>query len=281
MAKVWREFKKYEESRKKTTRFLNNIHRKSVRDRKKLSRQREVARNKRMRECKREKQKREAAKQKTYTNTTHEPITFSGILLAVGALVLFGLFFVFWFKFGFWKSVWTTITLFFLLTQISDNISKKTFDIWGYVFVALLAITIILCFSMGFWWGLLAGIGVCAVAFVLYLLFSKSEASNETIQQEENDQDEPGEDKQLSHLHDILEEFDLHKQIINTSDDPTVVKTHLDGLLGVMDEIMTYDETLLRKAGMTKSTMPQQKQKVLELYDTMIEQAKEKQTNKE
>ena len=59
MAKLPKTFKKYEDNRKRTERFLNKVHRKSVSDWKKASRQREAARNKRLREYKREKEKQE------------------------------------------------------------------------------------------------------------------------------------------------------------------------------------------------------------------------------
>lgn len=77
----------------------------------------------------------------------------------------------------------------------------------------------------------------------------------------------------VAYLRDLLENFERHKKIVNTSNDPEVVRDNLDRLLADMDEIMTYDEALLRKAGMTKEKMPEQKEKVLSLYDVMIRQA--------
>lgn len=284
MAKKYYTFKKYEENRKKTDRFLKKVHRKSVRDWKKASRQREAARNKRMRAYKREKDKRNAEKQKAYNNAnTATTFTFGDTMLALVALILFGLFFVFWFEFGFWKSVWTTIILFLFFSQIVDDISNRAFDLFSYVIIALFAATVIFCFVVGFWWGLLIGVGLCAVVFVLYLLFSSNDEIDEETENNDIEPEEQVEDRseQIPYLQSLLTEFDRHKRIINTSDDPDAVKRSLDCLLGIMDEIMTFDEMLLRKAGMTKSQMPEHKARVLELYDTMIEQAREEQKNKQ
>ena len=116
MAKVWREFKKYEESRKKTTRFLNNLHRKSVRDWKKISRQQETARNKRLREYKREKEKREKAREKERVKnptTSQEPLTASEFLsVCVFLAIVVALIFLI-FKVGF---LWTVLISLIVLT---------------------------------------------------------------------------------------------------------------------------------------------------------------------
>lgn len=97
MAKLPKTFKKYEENRKRTERFLNKVHRKSVSDWKKASRQREAARNKRLREYERERKQREKVREKERAKTAstpQEPLTGSELLsvfvfLAIIAVLIF------------------------------------------------------------------------------------------------------------------------------------------------------------------------------------------------
>ena len=131
MAKAWREFKKYEESRKKTTRFLGNLHRKSVSDWKKASRQREVARNKRLREYKREKEKQVRAREKEReknASAPREPMTFSEFLCGVGFMVAIVVMFILFFVIGFWKTILLGVGLFVAIIIISvkiDGVKEK------------------------------------------------------------------------------------------------------------------------------------------------------------
>jgi len=83
------------------------------------------------------------------------------------------------------------------------------------------------------------------------------------------------EQKQIEYLKSLLPEIDTCKDVINNSSDPKAVKTNLDRLLVIMDEIIDTPEEILNKAGMTNSTMPQQKENVLKNYDILIKQAEE------
>lgn len=83
------------------------------------------------------------------------------------------------------------------------------------------------------------------------------------------------EQKQIEYLKSLLPEIDTCKDIINNSSDPKAVKTNLDRLLIIMEEIIDTPEEILNKAGMTNSTMPQQKENVLKNYDILIKQAEE------
>ena len=116
MAKLPKTFKKYEENRKKTERFLNKVHRKSVSDWKKASRQREAARNKRLREYEREKKQREKAREKERAKnaaTPQEPLTGSELLSVVVFLAIIVVLFILVCKVGF---LWTVLISLIVLT---------------------------------------------------------------------------------------------------------------------------------------------------------------------
>lgn len=274
MAKKYYTFKKYEESRKKTEKFLKALNRNN-----RKSWKRALNTKKRTRASAAKNTKKSTNKATTQKQTTG-PLTFGDIIFALCIILLVVLFFLLWFEWGLWKAVCSTIILFLLIAQIQGDISNHAFDIWGYIFVAIIAIAAILCFALGFWKGLLVSVGICVFAFVLYMFWGEREQPMNTDAY--NDDEEEGNDQytQISYLKDLLEQFDKHKEIINSSDNPDAVKNSLDYLLDIMDEIMTFDEITLRQAGMTKSQMPEQKARVLELYDTMIEQAREMQNTR-
>lgn len=275
MAKKYYTYKKYEENSKKADRFLRAVHRKSVSDWKKASRRREAARNKRMRAYKREQNKRNFSKQKALTNTNistpREPLTFGDIIFGLFVLFLFVLFFVLWIKFGFWESAWATIILFTLLSQITDDISNKSFDLWDYLFIGLFIITVILCFKIGFWKGILISVGICILIIVLST-FSQTEETNNETTPEDHTEDRRA---QLPYLHSLLAEIKKHQDIANSSNDPDEVKRHLDCLIGIIDEILTFDEGLLKEVGMAKANAELAKSDILKVYDIMIADARD------
>ena len=84
---------------------------------------------------------------------------------------------------------------------------------------------------------------------------------------------------QKRYLQNLLLKIEKYQDIANNSNDVIQVKQNVDKLLSVMDEIISYDEQTLRQAGLTKSTMPQQKQWILQHYDIILEQATERQNN--
>ena len=131
MAKLPKTFKKYEENRKRTERFLNKVHRKSVSDWKKASRQREAARNKRLREYKREKEKRERARDREQAKnaaTPHEPMTFGEFLSGIGFMLALVVMFILFFVIGFWKTILLGVGLFvavIVILVIIDEVKEK------------------------------------------------------------------------------------------------------------------------------------------------------------
>ena len=286
MASKQRTFKKYEENRKKLERLRKRVHRKSVSNLKKIARQKETSRNKRIRTYNRKKNKYYSSKSKSnksnQTPVNHDSLTSGEISSFFFTLLLLALFFILWFKWGFWKSLWTTIIILFLTAQISADLTNKSFDISGYLITAIFTAIVILCFSLGICKGVLVSLVVLVLFLILYALFCKNEtpedAKSESIIY---DTQSASTKDHISFLHGLLSDFDMHKEIINTSDNPDTVKESLDCLLEIMDIIMTFDEELLREAGMTKSQMPEQKDHVLQLYDTMIAQAREAQESKE
>lgn len=84
------EFKKYRDNRKKAEAFRKKVHRKAVRDLKKIFRQKEAARKKRMNAYKREAEKAKTAKSKTAAKNISEPFTFEDFKV----LLVLGLFFI-------------------------------------------------------------------------------------------------------------------------------------------------------------------------------------------
>lgn len=135
------------------------------------------------------------------------------------------------------------------------------------VLIAIVILAIVLLFTCG------VRKTVIILAVVLGALFIIAVIREITVEKKTSGFDAESEQGKIDYLHTLLEELETSRDIVNSSDNPDEVKTRLDTLLIVMDEIMTYDEELLRKAGMTKETMPEQKARVLELYDTIIEQA--------
>lgn len=131
MAKLPKTFKKYEDNRKRTERFLNKVHRKSVSDWKKASRQREAARNKRLREYKREKEKRERARDREQAKnaaTPHEPMTFGEFLSGIGFMLALVVMFILFFVIGFWKTILLGVGLFvavIVILVIIDEVKEK------------------------------------------------------------------------------------------------------------------------------------------------------------
>lgn len=231
MAKKYYTFKKYEENRKKTDRFLKTVHRKSVSDWKKASRQREAARNKRLREYEREKVKREKAREKERAkNATapQEPLTGSEFL----------------------------------------SVS---------VFLAIIAVLIFLICKVGFLLTVLISLIVLTIAFIINTTIEskKAECAAEMENYLNAEPEEPDRRNQIPYLKSLLVEIRKHQTIANTSNDPDEVKKHLDCLLGIMDEIATFDNATLKQAGMTKANYVSARAELLEVYDTIIAQAGE------
>lgn len=227
MAKLPKTFKKYEENRKRTERFLNKVHRKSVSDWKKASRQREAARNKRLREYERDRKQREKAREKERAKnaaTPHEPMTFGEFLSGIGFLLAIIVMFILFFVIGFWKTI-------------------------------------------------LLGVGLFVAIIVILVVIDEVKEKRNAEMDQYLDAEPEDRSNQIPYLKSLLGEIRKHQTIANTSNDPDEVKTHLDCLLAVMDEIATFDDATLKQAGMTKANYESAKADLLEVYDAMIAQA--------
>ena len=137
------------------------------------------------------------------------------------------------------------------------------------------AISIEIILNVGFKGFLIFIAVIIALFFAVVFFISWREVNQEEQQREEQEKQEVDEN-QILYLQSLLTNIDKYQAVINNSDNVNDVKKNLDWLLAVMDEIMSYDEETLRSAGMTKSTMPQQKEFVLKNYDIVLEQARER-----
>lgn len=119
MAKLPKTFKKYEENRKKTERFLKHLEKSGKKARsasRKYARQKEAARNKRLREYERERKQREKAREKERAKTAatpQEPLTGSELLSVFVFLLIIAVLIFLIYKVGF---LWTVLISLIVLT---------------------------------------------------------------------------------------------------------------------------------------------------------------------
>lgn len=114
-------------------------------------------------------------------------------------------------------------------------------------------------------------IAVIVIAFIIYLKLHPAEEA-----QAVGNKLSEGE---IEELHRHLENIDMYKNVVNTSTDVYAVKCAMDELIEIIDCIMSYDEDALNEAGMSKEKLPEQKQFILDNYDTILEQAAEGKNN--
>ena len=81
---------------------------------------------------------------------------------------------------------------------------------------------------------------------------------------------------EIDELQRHLSNIDVYKDIANNSSDAYAVQYAMDELLKSIDFIMSYDEEELHAAGMSKVKLPTQRAFIVQHYDDMIEQAKER-----
>ena len=134
MAKLPKTFKKYEENRKKTERFLKHLEKSGKKARsatRKYARQKEAARNKRLREYERERKQREKAREKERAKnaaTPHEPMTFGEFLSGIGFMLALVVMFILFFVIGFWKTILLGVGLFvavIVILVVIDEVKEK------------------------------------------------------------------------------------------------------------------------------------------------------------
>lgn len=232
MARKYYTYRKYEDNRKKTERFLNNMEKagkKARSDRKKYARQKESVRNNRLREYERERKQREQAREKERAknrNIPKEPMTFGEFMSGIG-------------------------------------------------FMLAIVVMFILFFAIGFWKTILLGVGLFIAIIVILVIIDEAKEKQDTEIDQHLDAESEDRSNQIPYLKSLLSEIRKHQTIANTSNDPEEVRKHLDCLLGVMDEIATFDDATLKQAGMTKANYESAKAELLEVYDAMIAQAGE------
>ena len=149
--------------------------------------------------------------------------------------------------------------------QNTDNTPITADDIFNYLDVligcAICFVIILLLITYGIKNILISIVAIIGVILIVIFIQSIKEVVEEQ--------------KKIEYLKSLLPEIDSCKDIINNSSNAEIVKTNLNRLLIIMDEIIDTPEEILNKAGMTNSTMPQQKENVLKNYDILIKQAEE------
>ncbi len=146
-----------------------------------------------------------------------------------------------------------------------------------FVFLAIIVVLFILICKFGFLMTVLISLIVLTIAIIINATIEgkKAERAAEMEKYLNAEPEDIDRRNQIPYLKSLLGEIRKHQTIVNTSNDPEEVKKHLDCLLGVMDEITTFDEDLLKEAGMTKANYESARADLLEVYDVMIAQARE------
>ncbi len=141
----------------------------------------------------------------------------------------------------------------------------------------LLAIVVmfILFFVIGFWKTILLVVGLFIATIVIMVVIDEVKEKRNAEMDKYLGAEPEDRSNQIPYIKSLLGEIKKHQNIANTSNDPDEVRKHLDCLLGVIDEIMTFDEALLKQAGMTKVNAASTKEDILKVYDAMIAQAGE------
>lgn len=149
-----------------------------------------------------------------------------------------------------------------------------------FVFFTVVIGFCILWNKVGFLLAVLISLILMTIALIITVTVEnkKAERAVEMNKYLNAEPEETDRSNQIPYLKSLLGEIKKHQTIVNTSNDPDEVKKHLDCLLGVMDEITTFDEALLKQAGMTKANYESARAELLEVYDTMIAQAQENNT---
>ena len=76
--------------------------------------------------------------------------------------------------------------------------------------------------------------------------------------------------KRRTHLQSIPDQIDAKLEAIQASKTEEELDAHMYALMDIMNELDSYGERLLEDAGMTKSTLPQQREYAYQLYDRTL-----------
>ena len=146
-----------------------------------------------------------------------------------------------------------------------------------FVFFAIIIGFCILWSKVGFLLAVLISLVLMTIVLIITVTIESKQAERaaEMNQYLNAEPEETDRSTQIPYLKSLLGEIRKHQTIVNTSNNPDEVKKHLDCLLGIMDEIATFDEAVLKQAGMTKAHYESSRAELLELYDVMIAQARE------
>lgn len=138
------------------------------------------------------------------------------------------------------------------------------------VIFLVMSIIVTLLIDVAINFGLKAVIGlVIAVIVVAFIVYLKMHLGEETQTYRRLSESE------IEELQRYLDNIDMYKNIVNTSTDVYAVKCAMDELLGIIDIVMSYNERDLNAVGMSKVKLPEQKQFIIDNYDTILEQMAE------
>ena len=75
-------------------------------------------------------------------------------------------------------------------------------------------------------------------------------------------------------LHKLPEQIDEHLGAIQTATNEADLNKHMEKLLAAMDELSAQNERILEASGLTKSTIPQQREYAYRCYDSALARIK-------
>lgn len=147
-----------------------------------------------------------------------------------------------------------------------QNIKQKGKGDGGCIFYIIFGIILLALFAL-IWPVALFALGIGLIVILIrYIL--KRQKKTKSIP--------PLSPDEITELKKRLSNIDLCKEIANNSSNEHAVKYAMDELISSIDFIMKYDEEQLRQIGMSKLKLPKQRKFIIENYNVMLEQARER-----
>lgn len=149
----------------------------------------------------------------------------------------------------------------------ANNTASEPFTFEDFKYLLILGAFIFLAITTSFIVAIIVAVIVLVVKVVIEMKQEEKQNphASESLSQAEIDE-----------LQRHLSNIDVYKDVANNSSDAYAVQCAMDELLKSIDFIMTYDEEDLHIAGMSKVKLPAQREFIVQHYDDMIEQAKER-----
>lgn len=153
-------------------------------------------------------------------------------------------------------------------TQKKEPVApSEPFTFEDFKTLLVIGIFILIWIKTNFWVALI----IAVVAFVADIVIDTIRES------EENSVSSPALSQlEIEKLQSHLANIDICKDITNNSSDENAVRCAMDELLESVDFIMGFDEESLRTIGMSKMQLPKQREFLVQHYDVMLEQARER-----